>query len=185
MRLPLAWLKKYVDVPVSAEKLAELLTMSGSKVEAVSTHSGEKVIHIEVTTNRPDCLSLLGLTREVSAITGKKIRIPAAYLSSEKTAKGVSMPAIVIEDKKGCPRYTARVLRNVKIAASPAETEKMLGLMGTRAISNAVDATNYVLFECGQPLHAFDLDKIRGGQIIVRRAKKGSRHSHDHKGDRA
>ncbi len=173
MKLPLLWLKKYIDVKVSAEKLLDLLTMSGSKVDSFEEHSGEAVIDIEVTTNRPDCLSILGLAREVSAITGKKVRLPAAYFSKEKTAKiKKSFPAILVADKKGCSRYTARILRNVKIASSPLETQKLLGLVGTRAISNVVDATNYVLFECGQPLHAFDCDKIKGNQIIVRRAKK-------------
>jgi phenylalanyl-tRNA synthetase beta chain len=81
MKLPISWLKKYIDVSVPAEKLAELLTLSGSKVEQVESHGSESVIEIEVTTNRPDCLSILGLAHEVSAITGRKIKRPAAYAS--------------------------------------------------------------------------------------------------------
>jgi len=173
MKLPISWLKKYIDVKISTEKLAELLTMSGSKVESVEEHSGEAVIDLEITTNRPDCLSILGLAQEVSAITGKKLRRPAAYFSKEKPVKTDSkVPAIVVQNKKACPRYTARVLRNVKVTRSPADVEKLLSFTGTRAISNVVDATNYVLFECGQPMHAFDLDKIKGNQILVRFAKK-------------
>lgn len=176
MKLPISWLKKYVDVTISSERLAERLTLSGSKVESVEGHSPEQVIDIEVTTNRADCLSILGLALEVSAITGKKVRCPSAYSSKEKPAKiSRSAPTILVEDKKGCPRYTARVLQNIQIAPSPAEVVKQLGFVGTRAISNVVDATNYVLFECGQPLHAFDLDKIKGGKIIVRRAKKNEK----------
>lgn len=176
MKLPLPWLKKYTDVSISTEKLANRLTMSGNKVESVEGRPGEEVIDIEVTTNRPDCLSILGLAQEVSAITGKKIRRPLAYFSKKNLAKTEkSSPAISIEDKKGCPRYTARVIRNVRVTSSPVEIERLLGLVGTRAISNVVDATNYVLFECGQPMHAFDLDKIEGDQIIVRRAKKSEK----------
>ena len=176
MKLPLAWLKKYIDVSLSVDALADRLTLSGSKVESVEEHSGERVIDVEVTTNRPDCLSILGLAHEVSAITGKKVKRPAVYASKEKPARSVlQVPDILVEDKKGCLRYTARVIRGVKVASSPAEAQKLLGLAGTRAISNVVDATNYVLFECGQPLHAFDLDKLKGNKIIVRRSRKGEK----------
>ena len=177
MKLPIIWLKKYIDVNLPASKLAEKLTMSGTKVEDVHDPQGNAVIDIEVTSNRPDCLSLLGLANEISAITGKKVRSPKAYRVSERPARARSNVPVTlhIEDKKGCPRYTARVIRNVAVAPSPSEAQRFLASMGTRAISNVVDATNYVLFECGQPMHAFDLDKIKGERIIVRRSKDGEK----------
>ena len=174
MKLPLCWLKKYIDVKLSPQELAEALTMSGSKVEKLETLNGQPVIEIEVTTNRPDCLSILGLAHEVSAITGNKVKTPPAYLKKERPAKS-SLVKITIEDKKACPLYPARLLNNVEIAASPVEAGKLIELAGTRPISNVVDATNFVLFESGQPLHAFDRDKIKGERIIVRRSKKGEK----------
>jgi phenylalanyl-tRNA synthetase beta chain len=176
MKLPLSWLKKYIPVSMTAEHLADKLTLSGSKVESLENIGGEPVIDIEVTTNRPDCLSILGLAYEVSAITGKKVIVPAAYRGAGKTLKNKTAKiSISIQDKKACSRYTARIIENVSVKASPIEVQKFMSYMGTRAVSNVVDATNYVLFECGQPLHAFDLDKIRGGQIIVRFSKNGEK----------
>ena len=177
MKLPVSWLKKYIDVTIPAQKLADRLTMSGTKVEQVHDPSGDAVLDIEVTSNRPDCLSLLGLAVEVSAVTGKKVRVPKAYRVSERAARPRANAALTIhiEDKKGCPRYTGRVLGGVQVRPSPGEVQRLLSSTGTRAIANVVDATNYVLFECGQPMHAFDLDKLRGERIIVRRSKNGEK----------
>lgn len=173
MKLPILWLKKYIDIKISPEKLAQMLTLSGSKVESVENAGGDAVIDIEVTSNRPDCLSILGLAHEVSAFTGNRVRVPDAYRRSEPPARPRKENAIDIhiEDKKGCPRYTGRVIRNVKVAPSPTDVQRSLSSAGTRAISNVVDITNFVLFECGQPMHAFDLDKIRGGRVLIRRSK--------------
>src|SRR3989338_364787 len=172
MKLPISWLKKYIDISITPERLSDLLTLSGTKVEHVEKKDGEAVLQIEVTTNRPDCLSLLGLAQEVSALTGKKIKFPSL---SKKSAGGINSVKVEIEDKKGCPKYTARLLKNVSIKASSLEIQKFLGFMDTRPISNTVDATNFTLFETGQPLHAFDYDKIEGGVVVVRRAKKGEK----------
>lgn len=173
MKLPLVWLKKYVPVSLSAETLGHKLTMSGTKVEEV--HAAEGVIELEITTNRPDCLSILGLAHEVSALTEKKVIAPKVYSAKETAKKSVAEFDIRVEAKKACPLYTARLIRNVSIKPSDAETQKLLALAGTRAISNVVDATNFVLFESGQPLHAFDFDKVRGGKIVVRFSKKGEK----------
>ncbi len=185
MKLPFSWLKKYIDVTLSAEKLAELLTLSGNKVEAVHGQGPDSVLEIEVTTNRPDTLSILGMAYETGAVTGKKVKMPAAYTGSSPKSfigdrfdsrfRGNDKTGISVEDKKACPRYTARVIQNVRVAPSPQEIQKLLSLAGTRAISNIVDVTNFVLYECGQPMHAFDLDKIKGNQIIVRRAREGEK----------
>ena len=176
MKLPICWLKKYIDISnLSAEKMEEMLTMSGSKVEALEKHGTEAVIEIEVTTNRPDCLSIIGLAHEVSALTGKKVALPKSYLqarSSRAKSRDLNQFKVVVEEKKACPIYTARLIQNVAIKPTPEEARKFLELVGVRAISNVVDATNFVLFESGQPLHVFDFDKIKGGKIIVRYALK-------------
>ena len=191
MKLPITWLKQYIPISWSAEKIADALTMSGAKVEQVDRKSGDPVLEIEVTTNRPDCLSVLGLAKEVSVLTGKTIKYPKVSvepgLSSPSAAKALAdklrrgsngekkLPKIVIEDKKGCPKYTARLIEGIAVQSSPLEVQKCLEWMGARPINNVVDATNFVLFEMGQPLHAFDLDKLAGGKIIVRRAKPGEK----------
>ena len=178
MRLPVPWLKKYVEFFWSPEKLAERLTLSGTAVEAVKHRAGDAVFEIEVTTNRPDCLSVWGLAWEVSALTGKTPRFPKVSAEIPKTSGKKSeapKPVIRVEDKKGCPRYTARVMRHVKIAETPESYRNLLGLMDSRPVSNAVDATNFVLFETGQPLHAFDYDRINGNVVVVRRARPGEK----------
>jgi len=178
MKLPVSWLKKYIEVKLPAQKLADKLTLSGTKVEEVLDASADgAVIDIEITSNRPDCLSVMGLAVEVAAITGKKTHFPKAYSLAEKPARPRTDTAVTvhIEDKKGCTRYTARIIKNVQVRPAPADAQRLLALAGTRAISNVVDATNYVLYECGQPLHAFDLDKIHGEHIDVRRSKKGEK----------
>jgi phenylalanyl-tRNA synthetase beta chain len=173
MRLPVKWLKKYVETGWNAQTLSEKLTLSGTKVEHVEDVDGEDVLVIEVTTNRPDCLSVLGLAKEVAVLAGQKVELPKMPLA-KKGVKGLGV-RIDIQDKKGCPKYTARLLRNVTIKSAPAEAQKFLEFMGSRPVNNDVDATNFVLFETGQPLHAFDYDRLKGGRIFVRRAKQGEK----------
>jgi phenylalanyl-tRNA synthetase beta chain len=175
MKLPVSWLKKYIDISWTPERIADALTMSGTKVEGIEKSSGEAVIEIEVTTNRPDCLSVLGLAREVAVLTGKKIKPPKISTAVSKKNFPKKAVQVIIEDKKGCPKYTARLIEGVAVQSSPQEIQKCLEWMGARPINNAVDATNFVLFEMGQPLHAFDFDKLAGGKIIVRRAKSGEK----------
>ncbi|MCG3177311.1 MAG: Phenylalanine--tRNA ligase beta subunit [Candidatus Omnitrophica bacterium] len=173
MRLPLSWLKEYVDPGLSAEALAERLSLSGTAVESVLTLEGEPVLDLEITSNRPDCLSLLGLARETAALTGRKVSEPQASARSPKGA-GERID-ITVEDHKLCPIYTARIITGVRVAPAPPRWAKALRLCGSRDINNVVDATNYVLFETGHPLHAFDLDKLSGRRIHVRRSRKGEK----------
>ncbi len=175
MKLPLFWLKKYIDVRLSPERLAEMLTMSGTKVEHTEKNGGDSVLNLEITTNRPDCLSILGLAREVSALTGRKIKFPKIPVIPAGARKGRCSVTVELDDRKGCPQYTARLLEDVTIRPAPEHAARCLRLMDSRPINNAVDATNFVLFETGQPLHAFDFDKIKGGVVIVRRARKGEK----------
>ena len=132
------------------------------------------IYEIGITPNRADCLSHVGVAREVGLLSNKKVRIPGVRLKESGTPAG-KVAKIIIEDKNGCPRYSARLLRNVKIEPSPKWLQDLLTSVGVRPISNVVDVTNYVLMETGQPLHAFDFDKLAGHTIVVKRAKAGEK----------
>jgi len=132
----------------------------------------EKVLVIEVTPNRPDCLSIKGIAREAAALFGVKMSIPQVNLIETDTPVE-TMISVAVKDKIGCPRYTARALTGIKIGPSPLLIRMRLIQCGIRPINNVVDVTNYVLLEYGQPLHAFDKRMIGGGKIVVRRAKQG------------
>ncbi len=146
------------------------LTPGSDLIDALDAK--DTVIDFEITPNRPDCLSMLGIAREVSAICQEPVIYPKSTLK-ESADKANSLINIVIEDKDLCPRYCGRIITNVKIGPSPAWLQKRLRAGGMRPINNIVDITNYCLLEYGQPLHAFDYDLIRGKEIIVRRAKEG------------
>ena len=134
----------------------------------------ETVLELEVTPNRPDCLSLIGIAREVAALYGTQLRKPELKLA-EAGQPVAELTRVVVEDAAGCPRYTARILTGVQIGPSPAWMQKRLELAGVRAINNVVDITNYVMLECGHPLHAFDQALLAEGRIVVRRAQAGEK----------
>jgi phenylalanyl-tRNA synthetase beta chain len=131
---------------------------------------GEEVLEIELTRNRPDCLSVYGIAREVAALFAAELRPPPG---EEPTLAGDEHPDVTIEDYEGCPRYIGRLFRDVRIASSPPWLKARLTAAGMRPISNVVDVTNYVMLALGNPLHAFDFDSLRGGRIVVRRARPG------------
>ncbi len=172
MKISYNWIKEFVDHNLSPRELADGLTMAGLAVDAVDPVGEDCILDIDLTSNRPDCLSHLGVAREVSAITGLPLRMPVIDLkeSGEKTS---GMTSVEITAPDLCPRYTARVIRGVKIATSPAWLVRRLEAMGQRSVNNVADITNYVMLETGQPLHAFDLHQLRGERIIVRRAAPG------------
>jgi len=173
MRVPISWLKDYVDIEVDVKGLAEQLTFAGIEVEAIETDaSGETVLTLEITPNRPDLLGLIGIARDLAAVSGAKLKLPAVELKEGNQPIG-DLASVAVEDVVGCPRYTARVLENIAVGESPEWLRRRLTLAGIGCINNVVDITNYVLLECGQPLHAFDLSLLKGGRIIVRRAKDG------------
>ena len=189
MRILPAWLREFVDVPADDRQLAEDLTSAGIAVESVEEEHGNTFYEMDLTTNRVDAMNHYGVAREASAIYNVALKpvepkLPGtAYLSAPVSKSGappVGMTSamgaffpIVIEDAEGCARYTARIVRNVKIGPSPELVVKRLELLGSRSINNAADATNYALNELGHPTHAFDLDLLEGGTIIVRRARAG------------
>ncbi len=132
------------------------------------------LFEVNVTPNRPDCLSHVGIAREVAAILGKKVKLPAPELP-EKGRAAKEAVKVRIEDRERCARYAARVIEGVKIGPSPLWLARRLESCGVRSISNVVDATNFVLLELGHPLHAFDLDRVAGHEIVVRTARPGEK----------
>lgn len=174
MRVSLDWLKDFISIKGGLEQVQDELTMTGLEVTSTVDIEGDRVMDIEVTPNRPDCLSILGVARELAAVTGKPLKLPQPLkrLYMKKGA-GRGGAKIEIQDKKGCPRYVGCVIKNVKVGPPPKWLVHRLNAMGLRSLNNIVDITNYILFELGQPLHAFDLDKLENKRIIVRRAKKG------------
>lgn len=171
MKISLNWIKDYVEVKIPPGSLADKLTMAGLEVENVSLVRGDTIFEVEVTPNRPDCLNMIGIAREISAVLNKELALPR----TGKLSKADAVCDIKIEDKKGCLRYIGTVVENISIQQAPKELLKRINSLGLRAINNIVDITNFCLLETGQPLHAFDYDKLAGGRIIVRRAKDGEK----------
>ena len=164
------WLSQYVDLKMSHDDLVDRLTMSGLNHEGTEAVGQDQAIDLEVTSNRCDCLGHIGVAREVAALYETQLRIPDPQpaTGSESIDKHCS---VEIQSPETCFRYTARLIKGVKIGPSPDWMQQRLEALGIGIVNNVVDATNYVMFECGQPLHAFDFSKIKDGKIIVRDAK--------------
>jgi len=171
VKLSPQWLRDFVDLAVDNHRLAEDLTSVGIAVEGVTGEGENTVWETEIGTNRPDAMNHYGVAREAAAIYGVPLKPIEPKLP--KPAQPHTDFPIEIEDDFGCARFTARILRNVTIKPSPEKIAHRLGLLDHRPINNAVDATNYVLWEIGKPTHVFDLDLLEGGKIIVRRARTG------------
>lgn len=175
MKISLDWLRDYVSIRESPEDLAERLTDAGLEVKGVASVPGSKdrVLEIEITSNRPDWLSHVGVAREISAVTGARLSMPPFR---NDIARGVAPKvAIDIENRDLCPYYSATLLEGVQFGASPDFMRARLEAVGMRPINLVVDVTNYVLLEMGQPLHAFDWDRLSPGKILVRRARNGEK----------
>ena len=174
MKISLNWLCDYVEIDLTAEQVAETLSDLGLPYEGIEYVGDDAVIDIEVTSNRGDCLSYIGIARELAAATGKQLKMPDVGL--EESDRDVAEYASVeILEPDLCGRYTARVIEGVKVVPSPAWLRKRLETVGLRSVNNVVDATNYAMMETGQPPHAFDYAKIEKGKIIVRKALAGER----------
>ncbi|MEW6214379.1 MAG: phenylalanine--tRNA ligase subunit beta, partial [Nitrospirota bacterium] len=167
MRVPYEWLREFVDITVTPEEVADRLTMIGLEVEAVESVKGDTVFEINVTPNRPDCLGIIGIAREVSAAFKTPLRIPAHEIKEELPLSDFS---VEILSPELCNRYTGRVIKDVRISDSPDWIKTRLEKCGIRAINNIVDITNYLLLEFGHPLHAFDADTIRPCIVIPAKA---------------
>ncbi|MCE5340324.1 MAG: phenylalanine--tRNA ligase subunit beta [Planctomycetaceae bacterium] len=174
MKTSLNWLKEYVSITETPQELAALLSGIGFNIESVEILADDAVIDVEVTSNRPDCLSHIGVAREIAAATGRELNLPKVKF--EPVKKDIaSIASVEIAEPKLCGRYTARIIEGVKVGASPSWMVKRLEAVGLRSVNNVVDATNYAMFETGQPPHAFDYAKIYQGKIIVRLAKQNEK----------
>ena len=174
MKISMEWLSEYLPGPLEAERAGDALTNGGLPVEVIERHGDDTVMDVEVTSNRGDCLSHVGVARELSALLSRDMNEPGASLKESNTAAS-GVVSVAIEAPELCPHYTARIIRGVKIGPSPAWLARRLEAIGLRPVNNVVDVTNYVMFEMGQPLHAFDFDRVGGGKIIVRRARPGEK----------
>lgn len=174
MKVTYSWLKDFLDLKIPPQELAEKLTMAGLEVVALEEAGGDAVFEIEITSNRPDWLSVTGVAREVGAICGLKFK--TSELKETKIKIKDQLPLkISVSDKGDCPFYSGRVICDVKVSPSPEWLKKRLESLGCRSVNNIVDITNYILFETGHPLHAFDLDTLSQKEINIRRARQNER----------
>src|SRR5437762_8501720 len=172
MKISPQWLRDFIDLQVNYHQLADDLTLAGIAVESVSSEGDGTIFDMDITTNRPDAMNHYGVARECSAIYNLPLKPIAPQLPA---AKGSAEFHIQIDEPELCPRFTGRVLRDVTIKTSPAQISKRLALLDQRPINNAVDATNYTLWEMGKPTHVFDLDLLEGGKLVIRRARDGEK----------
>ncbi|MCD4748945.1 MAG: phenylalanine--tRNA ligase subunit beta [Thermoanaerobaculales bacterium] len=172
MKFDLEWLREYLETDADADTLAERLTHCGLLVETRDEVDSTEVWDIEVTTNRPDAMNHRGLAREAAVAVKGRLKTLQHELE-ETTESAQELAAVEIRDPDLCSRYVARVIRGVRLIPSPQWLQDRLERCGVRPINAIVDATNYVLLETGQPLHAFDLDRLAGRRIVVRRANAG------------
>ena len=189
MKLLPNWIRDFVDLTVDDNRLASDLTDVGIGVEGISGSGKDTVYEVEIGTNRPDAMNHYGVAREAAAIYDLQLKPITPHLATAAKAASVNAAdaalkgrssterdstfPITVEEPSLCPRFSARVIRNTHIVSSPEKVAHRLQLLDQRRISNAVDATNYVLWEIGKPTHVFDADLLEGGQIIVRKARAG------------
>jgi phenylalanyl-tRNA synthetase beta chain len=174
MNTSLQWLSDFLPgARLDAQAAADALTGGGLPVEHFEQRpDGDVMLDVEVTSNRSDCLSHVGVAREIAALMNLRLH-DTEPVAAEAATPATSVTSVRIDALNLCPHYTARVIRNVRIGPSPQWMTKRLEAIGVRAINNVVDVTNYVMFETGQPLHAFDFDRLAGRKIIVREARAG------------
>src|SRR5271154_2455677 len=170
MKISPHWLRDFVDLPVDYSRLADELTLSGVAVEGISGEGNNTVFEMEITTNRPDAMNHYGVAREGSALFDRPLRPIVPKLPP---SQGKFEVTIDIEEPDLCPRFTAREVRGVSVNPSPPHIAGRLQLLDQRPISNAVDATNYVLWESGKPTHVYDLDLLEGRRLVIRKARTG------------
>ena len=166
------WMTEYLRLDMPVEVLTERLALAGLNLESIADVGGDIAIDLEVTSNRPDCLGHLGVAREIAVLFDQAMRRPEARPATAG-APVETRTGVLVEDGELCPRFTARVVSGVTVGESPWWLRKRLETIGVRPISNIVDVTNYVMFECGQPLHAYDLNRLAEHRLVVRRARLG------------
>jgi phenylalanyl-tRNA synthetase beta chain len=174
MKIVYNWLKEFVPVSAAPADLRSRLSLAGVAIDSIDESAAGPVLDAEITANRPDCLGHYGIAREVAAIYRLSVN-PLRPKIGESSEKIASATRVDIESPDLCGRYTARVLRGVQVQPSPDWLRQRLEAIGQNSINNVVDVTNYVMFELGQPMHAFDLDKLAEKRIVVRRARPGEK----------
>ncbi|MBI4753098.1 phenylalanine--tRNA ligase subunit beta [Candidatus Desantisbacteria bacterium] len=172
MKLSYEWLKEFVDIDISPQELSDRITMAGLEVAGIERVDEDYILDVELTVNRGDCLSMLGMAREVSAIMGINGKQPDIPQLKEKIPCRLE---ISLQNPELCPRYTARVIQNIRVEPSPLWLQEKLKRFGIRPINNIVDVTNFCSAELGQPMHAFDYDLINGNSVIIRQAIMGEK----------
>jgi phenylalanyl-tRNA synthetase beta chain len=174
MKVLYNWLKEFVEVTATPNELGSRLSLSGTAVDSIEERAAGPVLDAELTSNRPDCLGHYGIAREIAALYGLVLKPVKPKLAESKEAASKAT-GVAIESPELCARYTARILRGVKVQPSPDWLRQRLEALGEASINNVVDVTNYVMLELGHPLHAFDYDKLAEHRIVVRRAKPGEK----------
>ncbi|UCH78594.1 MAG: phenylalanine--tRNA ligase subunit beta [Candidatus Coatesbacteria bacterium] len=174
MKYSFQWLSDYCPITVSAERLAEELTRVGFEVEAMDRRGADVIFNVDVVPVRSDCLSMIGLAREIATFIGAPLTLPPVQFKEVHIPKEFSVKVELV-DQDLCPRYSGRVITDLKVGPSPPWLAERLEAVGVRAVNNVVDITNFINLERGQPLHAFDLAKLRGRTILIRRAQAGEK----------
>jgi phenylalanyl-tRNA synthetase beta chain len=174
MKISLNWLADYIETGLEPQKIAQVLSDLGFPTEGIESLDNDTVIDVEITSNRGDCLGYIGIARELAAVTGAEMKMPVVEMD-ESDRDVAEFASVEIKDPHLCGRYTARIIRDIKIGPAPDWLKNKLQTIGMRSVNNVVDATNYAMVETGQPPHAFDYNKIDQGKIIVRKAIPGER----------
>lgn len=175
MKVIYNWLKDFIDITAPPEEIASRLALSGTNIGSVENGPHGAVIDAEVGSNRPDCLAHYGIARELSAVYKLPLQPFAPKVTETAAAKASAAVHVEIQSPELCGRFTARVIRGVKIQPSPKWLKDRLAASGVASISNVVDISNYVMLELGHPLHTYDYDKVRDHRIVVRRARAGEK----------
>jgi len=181
IKIPVSWLREYLKTDAAAKTIARELSLAGPSVERTEKRGDDYILDIEVTTNRPDVFSIYGIAREANAILSyqgyksKLIPPQGMDLHLDPDTKEKLKLDVKVTNSILCPRFTAIILSNVKIGPSPAYIKNRLQAVGVRAINNIVDITNYIMMETGNPMHAFDFDKITGAKMTLRASRPGEK----------
>ncbi len=170
MKISYEWLQDLIEIDLSPKDLAEKLTLIGLELDGMHEVGGDSILDIETTSNRGDCLSHLGVSREIAAFSDSQLKLRNYPQIPQES---ITENLVTIEDSDLCRRFTARIINGVKIADSPKWLVDKLESIGERSINNVADITNYVMHELGQPMHSFDFAKLQGKKITVRRAATG------------
>ncbi|MDZ7814686.1 MAG: phenylalanine--tRNA ligase subunit beta [Planctomycetota bacterium] len=174
MKATLKWINELCPADLDTDALCAALVQVGFEMEEVEEFPDDTAIELEITANHAEWMSVIGIAREVAAVTGVETKLPSCeFEEGEESAE--ELTSVEVTDQKLCPYYGARVLRGVKVAPSPAWVQRRLELIGLRPVNNIADITNLVMYETGQPLHAFDYNKLAENRIVVRPAREGEK----------